>query len=175
MSLRIANLLNVFAVILLCGFIVATGSAVFSLLHLRVGGPVFIKQSEANELIADILPPPLYVVEAFLTAHMGPDHIDSYAMTADKLHSLEKDYRTRRERWRNADIPQNIKSLLLNDSDVQVQKFWTVINTEYLPALQRKDLAAVEAAVPHLELLTSPTGPSLIRSTPFRPITQPPR
>lgn len=76
MAIRISGVLNLFAALLIAGFILATGAAAYSLMELRVGGPVSEQQTKAQTFIADILPPPLYLVEALLTAHRGPDELD---------------------------------------------------------------------------------------------------
>ena len=83
MSLRISGTLNLFAVALIAAFALATGAATYALMTLRVGGPVSDRQVEADALVADILPPPLFIVEALLTAHRGPDELDKAAVAGD--------------------------------------------------------------------------------------------
>jgi hypothetical protein len=57
MAIRINGVLNLFATLLICGFVISTGAAVYSLMTLRVGGQISVQQSQADALIADILPP----------------------------------------------------------------------------------------------------------------------
>ena len=151
MGLRITGVLNLFAVALICGFLVSTGVAVFSLLELRVGGPVSVRQTQASDLVADVLPPPLYMVEAFLTAYMGADQPSRAAETTAHLAKLRGEYEDRREHWRATPIPAEIKAKVLDESDPEVRKFWDVIDNQYLPALRTGDKAAVQATIPALE------------------------
>ena len=46
---------------------------VLSFNQLHVGGPVYTKIVEGKDLVADILPPPAYVIEAYLEATLALD------------------------------------------------------------------------------------------------------
>ena len=146
MAIRISGVLNLFATLLICGFVLATGAAVYSLLTLRVGGPISQEQSEAQTLVADILPPPLYLVEALLTAHRGPDELDKAQELAATLGKLHGDYNVRRAYWNNHPLSPEIQADL-DRSDVEVQKFWTVLDAQFLPALKASDVTAMNAAI----------------------------
>ena len=149
MAIRISGVLNLFATLLICGFVLATGAAVYSLLELRVGGPVSKVQSEAQTLVADILPPPLYLVEALLTAHRGPDELDKSQELAGTLAKLRREYDSRRAYWSESPLSPDIQADL-DRSDVEVQKFWAVMDSQYLPALKTGDVAAMNAAIDQL-------------------------
>ncbi len=151
MAIRISGVLNLFATLLICGFVLATGAAVYSLLELRVGGPVSKAQSEAQTLIADILPPPLYLVEALLTAHRGPDELDKPQELAATIAKLHSEYNARRAYWSENPLSSEIQADL-NRSDVEVQKFWAVMDNQYLPALKAGDVAAMNAAIDTLSV-----------------------
>ena len=64
--------LTISRAILAFGFIVAIGLAAvivtsnLALNQLKVGGPLYNKIKLGNDLVADILPPPEYVIEAYL-------------------------------------------------------------------------------------------------------------
>jgi methyl-accepting chemotaxis protein len=51
------------------GTIIFTG--VYALSELKVGGPLYDKIKLGNDLVADILPPPEYVIEAYLEATLA--------------------------------------------------------------------------------------------------------
>ncbi|WP_430418475.1 hypothetical protein [Phenylobacterium sp.] len=142
MAIRISGVLNLFATLLICGFVLATGAAVYSLLELRVGGPVSKVQSEAQTLVADILPPPLYLVEALLTAHRGPDELDKPKELAATIAKLRSEYDARRAYWSENPLSPEIQAEL-DRSDVEVQKFWAVMDSQYLPALKAGDVAGL--------------------------------
>lgn len=150
MKLRIVGVLNMFAAALLCGFLLATGAAVFSLVELRVGGPISVQQGQAQEFTADILPPPLYLVESLLTAYQGVGHPEKAEQIAAQLGRLRADYATRQARWAPISLTPALKAAL-GRSDTEVDKFWSIIDGQYLPALKIGDTAGLDAAVKALQ------------------------
>src|SRR4026208_2060387 len=94
---------------LLAGTSVA-GLAIFGALAWRgietvqAGGPHYRAIVQSKDLIADVLPPPAYIIEAYLTAY---EIVDAPAgSTQSRLieHSqqLRKDFDTRQEFWTGA-------------------------------------------------------------------------
>jgi methyl-accepting chemotaxis protein len=66
--MKISGVMRGFGGALAAGVILAGGLALFAIEGLRVGGPLFRQIIDNKDIIADILPPPLYVVEADLIA-----------------------------------------------------------------------------------------------------------
>ena len=70
--------LTISRAILIFGLVTATGlgaviaTSVYGLAQLKVGGPLYNQIKLGNDLIADILPPPEYVIEAYLEATLVP-------------------------------------------------------------------------------------------------------
>ena len=146
MSLRIAGTLNLFAIALIAAFALATGTATYALMTLRVGGPVSEREGEANALVADILPPPLFIVEALLTAHRGPDELDKAAELDSQMEALHKSYEERRAHWATRPLSPEIKEALAA-SDVHVRQFWAISDKQFRPALRTGDIAAMKASL----------------------------
>ena len=67
--------------------------------RLRVNGAVYARIVEQKDLLADILPPPMYVIETYLTALQMVGEADPAALKeeVDKIHSLKKDFTDRTE------------------------------------------------------------------------------
>ncbi|WGM48660.1 hypothetical protein KOAAANKH_03566 [Brevundimonas sp. NIBR10] len=146
MAIRISWALRLFAVALVLAFTLATGTSVLSLLRLRVGGPLSQRQAEANVLLADILPPPLYLVESMLVAHRGAEEPDNADALARALKQLRTDYEARDAFWRTTELSPEIRANL-DRSDVEVTKFWGIVDQQYLPALAAGDPAGIHAAI----------------------------
>ena len=146
MAIRISGALRLFAAALMLAFMVATGMAVFSLMELRVGGPLSQQRTEADTLLADILPPPLYLVESLLVAHRGAAEPANAADHAATLGTLRTGYDARDTFWRTVDLPEDIRTNL-DRSDVEVRKFWNILDRQYLPALRAGDAAGMNAAI----------------------------
>ncbi|OYW99278.1 MAG: methyl-accepting chemotaxis protein [Caulobacter vibrioides] len=146
MSLRISGTLNLFAIALIAAFALATGAATYALMTLRVGGPVSDRQIEADALVADILPPPLFIVEALLTAHRGPYELDKATELDGHIEVLKTSYEDRRAHWATRPLTPEIKEALAA-SDVHVRAFWDTTDKQFRPALRAGDVAAMNAGL----------------------------
>ena len=114
--------------------------AIYALSDVKVGGPLYDKIKLGNDLVADILPPPEYVIESYLEATLALQQSGSTRGTRrDRLIQLKKEYDERREFWSKSDLDPAIKSKLIEDSHREVQRFWTAIEQVFLPALAKGD------------------------------------
>jgi len=77
----------------------------FVVLQIRYGGPIFKKYALQDELVADILPPPAYLVESYLEASLLLTAPDKLAEKKTALTQLHKDYTTRKAYWATAPLP----------------------------------------------------------------------
>jgi methyl-accepting chemotaxis protein len=147
MRMSIARIVRMFGICMLISLLAVAGAATLALSELKVGGPVYERIVAGKDLVADILPPPLYVVEAYLEAKLARDTPAELKEHKARLAQLHKDYDDRRNYWRLADIPADLKDLLVVKSDTEAQKFWDAIEAGLLPALERADAAAADQAL----------------------------
>jgi methyl-accepting chemotaxis protein len=122
------------------GAVVFTG--IYALSDVKVGGPLYDQIKLGNDLVADILPPPEYVIESYLEATLALNNPAELAARRDRLKQLKKEYDERREFWSKSDLNPTIKAKLIDESHREVQRFWTAIEQVFLPALARADMAA---------------------------------
>ena len=57
--------------------------------ELKIGGPRYSRIVDAKDLVADILPPPMYIVEAFLEANILLGHPDQLPVRSSALSCWE--------------------------------------------------------------------------------------
>ena len=139
--------LTISRAMLLFGLVTATGlgavvfTGLYALSDVRVGGPLYDKIKLGNDLVADILPPPEYVIESYLEATLALNNPASLAARRDRLVQLKKEYDERHQFWLKSDLNPAIKSKLVEQSHREVQRFWTAIEQELLPALAKADAA----------------------------------
>src|SRR5260370_27970837 len=67
-------------------------TSVYALSELKVGGPLYNKIKLGNDLVADILPPPEYVIEAYLEATLALRDPTTLSAHRDRLVQLKNDY-----------------------------------------------------------------------------------
>jgi methyl-accepting chemotaxis protein len=142
--LSVSNAISLFGVVTALGFAAVFFTSGYALNQLRVGGPLYSQIKSGNDLIADILPPPAYMLEAYLEATLAVQEPETVSARAERLVQLRKDYEERREFWAKSDLDPVVKSLLIEKSHAEVAKFWEITNNELLPAIAAKKPSAVE-------------------------------
>ena len=129
----------IFGIVIAAGFaaVLLTGNA--ALAKLKVGGPVFGEISLGKDLVADILPPPAYILESYLEATLALNNPAELSRHKARLVELHRDYDARRAFWLEQTLDADIKTLLTERSDQAVRKFWNEAEHGFLPALERGD------------------------------------
>jgi methyl-accepting chemotaxis protein len=146
-----ARFLMIAGAIIGAGFLALSAVSLTALSELRVGGPIFQNISLGKDLIADILPPPEYVIEAYLEATLVLVEPASRAAHAARLRQLHKDYDERHAYWQGQPIDAEAKDILLRTSHAHATKFWQTLETDFLPALDRGDSDGARSAYAALQ------------------------
>jgi methyl-accepting chemotaxis protein len=148
--LSLSSAIIAFGIVLAIGFAAVVSTSLYALKELKVGGPLYSDIKLGNDLIADILPPPEYVIEAYLEATLAMREPDQLAAHDERLVQLRKDYDERKAFWVSSSLSPDLKTALVLKSDAEVQKFWKA-SDQLLPALKAKDAAASERAYAELK------------------------
>ncbi|MBK8159855.1 MAG: methyl-accepting chemotaxis protein [Rhodospirillaceae bacterium] len=143
--LSLAKALILFGLLIAGGFASVLVTNSLALTELKVGGPHYRQIVLGKDLIADILPPPEYVIEAYLEATLAVKNPGELAAHRDRLAQLRKDYDLRHEYWLTADYDAGLRQKLTEDSHAEVVKFFAAIDA-LLPAIEQNDQAAIDAA-----------------------------
>ncbi|WP_441239090.1 methyl-accepting chemotaxis protein [Bradyrhizobium sp. 930_D9_N1_4] len=144
--LSLSSAIIAFGIALAIGFTAVVSTSLYALRELKVGGPLYSDIKLGNDLIADILPPPEYVIEAYLEATLAMREPDQLAAHGERLVQLRKDYDERKAFWVTSSLTADLKTALVSKSDAEVQKFWKLLSDQLLPALKGKDMASAERA-----------------------------
>ncbi|UWU76807.1 methyl-accepting chemotaxis protein [Bradyrhizobium huanghuaihaiense] len=148
--LSLSSAIIAFGIVLAIGFTAVVSTSLYALRELKVGGPLYSDIKLGNDLIADILPPPEYVIEAYLEATLAMREPDQLAAHGERLVQLRKDYDERKAYWVASSLSADLKTALVSKSDAEVQKFWKA-SDQLLPALKAKDMAAAERTYAQLK------------------------
>jgi len=145
--MRVSGLLKAFGLVLIVGFLFAVAMGTMAIRELKVGGPVYEQIVLGKDLIADILPPPEYVIEAYLETTLAlndPSSVDSRVARLKQLHS---DYDDRHAYWVNVPVfDETLRKMLTKESHDHVVDFWDAVEKRFLPALRKGDEATAKAA-----------------------------
>jgi methyl-accepting chemotaxis protein len=150
MRLTISRAILIFGLVIAIGLGAVIGTSFYGLSQLKVGGPLYTQLKLGNDLVADILPPPEYVIEAYLEATLALREPESLAARRDRLIQLRKDYDDRHEYWAKSDLDAAIKARLVTDSDREVGRFWMALDQWLLPAIAIGDAIAATKAYAEL-------------------------
>jgi PAS domain S-box-containing protein len=104
------------------------------------------RMGQSKDLIADILPPPLYILEANLvTMDLLNAQGAEQQKLLDKLKNLKADYDTRNHYWQESNLDAALKASLLGEQRKQADLWWEVTLQQFVPAIQRSDREAAIA------------------------------
>lgn len=153
--------------------LVALGAlSIFGINIIRIGGGLHQKQQLTNEFVADIMPPPEYIIEPMLEISQlmrKPENLDQ---VRTDLKRLEGAYRLRTHYWRKSQLDRGLLADMETNSLRPADEFWSIVNQKLVPALdegngpsaQAAYLAAAEAFKRHREAIEKLTAAGLDRS-----------
>lgn len=139
MSLRqLFGLLTGFILLAFCLF---SGFAWLRMEQLQVSGPTYQKVVQGKDLVADILPPPAYIIEANLLAHQLAFVTSSEQKgLITQVEQLQRDFVARNQYWQQQNIPAEIKTLL-TAAAAPAERFFTALNGRLAPAMKSGETA----------------------------------
>ncbi|TAN47807.1 MAG: methyl-accepting chemotaxis protein [Methylococcaceae bacterium] len=151
-NLTVARQMTVLVGVFMGGFLLAGLLAFNTLNELKVNGPVYKRIVQQKDLIADILPPPEYLIESYLVVlEMRAAEGAALAAWVEKSAKLREEYETRHLFWLE-DLPTGaIKDLIVTTAYQPGLAFLNLRDTQYIPALQRGDQDAAAALLPQLK------------------------
>ncbi|PDT28668.1 methyl-accepting chemotaxis protein [Rhizobium sp. L9] len=152
MAFTIARCLVAFGVAVSAGLFMSIGLQQSALERLKVNGPVYEQVVYGKDLIADILPPPLFVVESYMLSFEASKFPELTEANLGKIANLKAAYDDRRAYWKSTRLPQALKDELENDVLTKGDAFWDVMNREIIPALKAKDEDKAHGAIEQLRV-----------------------
>jgi methyl-accepting chemotaxis protein len=124
----------------------------FATRKVSVNGPLYQDVIASKDLVADVLPPPEYILEAFLVTKQFQEEANGSRRQAlaGQFAKLQKDYEERHEYWTSHLQPGALHDLLLRDSYQPARAFFHIATDEFFPAVVRRDTEAMKASAARL-------------------------
>jgi methyl-accepting chemotaxis protein len=135
------------AAIAIVNFVLMIGLSHVLLDDFQVGASVCDQISEDKELIADFAPP--YVMDAYIAVQQLVVETDP-AKAADLIRhgkEMRSEFEKRREHWKGQLAAGKMKDLVVEANYRGAEKFFEARDQELIPAIARKDAAAVTKAL----------------------------
>ncbi|WP_312808907.1 methyl-accepting chemotaxis protein [Agrobacterium cavarae] len=152
MRISISTAVTATGLALIAGVLLTLLTGAEALNRLKVNGPIYEDIIYSKDLIADILPPPLYVIESYALANESTLHPDTLTVNAPRVKVLKEQYEERRAYWKTTRLPDVLKTKLLDDVLVKGDDFWREMQGVTLPALQANDRNAIVASLSALRV-----------------------
>jgi methyl-accepting chemotaxis protein len=143
MKLTIARKLTGLVVITLVGFLVFGVLAYYTLDTVKVNGPYYANIVQSKDVIADVLPPPEYLIESYLVVLQMLEETDPAVLKelVQKSHQLRQDYEGRHDYW-VTNLPEgDVRSALVERSYEPAMEFLKVRDDQFIPAVLKGDRA----------------------------------
>lgn len=155
--LPINQKLNVMLLVITVGFFAAGAWSFWTFEIAKVNGPRYQRIVEGKDIVADVLPPPKYIIESYLTAMLLADNVDndevdtsSEAVLAPyiaKFEALQKEYHDRHDHWNKNLDDDRLRKPLLDDSHGPAKEFFRLVTEELIPASRAGDVEKVKELV----------------------------
>jgi methyl-accepting chemotaxis protein len=122
-------------------FAVYASLSFHTLAALKVNGDMYKKIVQGKDLIADILPPPEYIVESYLTTlqMLGNNDVKELDTLIKKNDALYKDYMDRHKFWIGDLEEGKMKTELIEASYSPAVAFYDLIKQKFIPAIKSGD------------------------------------
>ncbi len=122
---------------------------------IRIGSPTYDVIVKDKDLIADILPPPLYPAEPFAYAQIIEGEPALLPKLTARLNQIQSDYKPRLEYWKERLNALNVMSdqqaaSFLQEIENRNERFWSGFQNDLIPAIQRNDTATVKTVMGNL-------------------------
>jgi PAS domain S-box-containing protein len=137
--------------VFMLGFALSSLVGYLGLAKVQVNGPIYQRVVQGKDLIADILPPPEYLIESYLLVlEMTRAEPAALPSLIEQSNKLRGEFEDRHKFWL-ADLPDGkLKTLMVNDAYLPGMAFLDLRDKEFIPALQAGNRAAAEALLPQL-------------------------
>jgi len=116
---------------------------------LKVNGDLYHRIVQGKDLVADILPPPEYILESYLTTLQLASENDKSEQQRliEKLKALKNDYEVRHAFWLTENLEREVRDEFLTNAHEPAVTFFAVVFNDLIPAVQRSDSTAISAAL----------------------------
>lgn len=102
----------------------------------RIKGEAYNHIVDSKDLIADVLPPPEYIIEARLASLEMVEDPDEFDNFLKRFAILEKEFQDRQEYWEKSNLDPKLKSMITGDAKVTAEKYFILVKDELIPLVK---------------------------------------
>ena len=139
-NLKIGTKLLLRIGVLVAGLLAFMAYAYWNRSVVQVGGPLYAEVVEGKDLIADILPPPAYLIEPYLvTAEMLTAPPEALPKLVERGKALQAEYEARHTFWQQTLEPGRLRDVFVDESYAPAVEFFAIRDRDFVPAILAGD------------------------------------
>jgi methyl-accepting chemotaxis protein len=117
--------------------------------EVRIHGPAYKRIAALKDLVAEIMPPPAFIVESYLLAHEQLEEPDPNLRQklTERIQVLQRSFEERQAYWRLALKQPALRDLLGVESYLPAQRFYSEYQQHFAPALAARNLEIARAVL----------------------------
>lgn len=137
-KLKIKSKILIIISFFIMGFIIFGAYAFYSFSIVKVNGEIYNEIIKGKDLVADILPPPEYIIESNLLSFqlLNETDKDNLEKLIKKSEDLESEYYNRHEYWNNNLSDSEMKKYMTVDAYNYAVNFFNIRDKEFFPAIR---------------------------------------
>ena len=122
---------------------------------LKVNGSLYHRIVQTKDVVADILPPPEYLLETYLVTLQLANASEKSQQNAliEHARKLKNDYDSRHEYWLKASLDGKLADTLLVQANSPAQDIFKAFQNDLVPAVQSNKREAINTAVKKITAL----------------------
>jgi methyl-accepting chemotaxis protein len=131
--------------VLVAGMLIFGAWSFRTLGQVEVNGPIYRDIVRGKDLVADILPPPNYIIESYLVVLQlaDPERAADRPALIGRLGDLQKEYVVRHKFWQGEPLAADIREQFLTQAHRPAETFFQLVDSRFLPHLKAGDQAAL--------------------------------
>lgn len=151
-SLKLSTQFSILMGFMLTGFVIASTLGNKSFSKVLVNGPVYENIAHNKDLVADILPPPAYLLESWQVAlEMVSVKNQPLQPLIDKSNQLAKDFNDRSEFWDKSITDPKMHEIIQVQLLPTGNEFLRVRDNIFIPAVKSQDQKSIDSALSELK------------------------
>ncbi len=123
----------------LLGLTFLTLFSIYSIKQISINGPVYERLKINQDLIADIMPPPMYLVDAAFQLQLFIQHAENSIAREPYKRAYESDielFKSANSRWEASALDPAMKSQITTDIRPTAERFIAIANSEIIPFIE---------------------------------------
>jgi methyl-accepting chemotaxis protein WspA len=140
-------------IVFLLAFVAYSAYTYRTIEEIKVNGKLYDKIVSGKDLIADILPPPNYIIESYLLSIQMLETTDSDRIKemVERGKKLRVEFDQRQQHWQRVLEPGSMRDLMVVSSLKPAVEFFELRDSAYIAAIRAKDLSKARSVLQQMD------------------------